>query len=217
MAGEEWPLMATISMKNLCSLRLKFHFWFPPFLPGLPLPYFIWSHFFGSYYGPAFTLAFVPSQPPHQESWWLGSKEPFCQCRRHRFNSWVGKISWVRKWQPTPVFLPGKSHGQRSLVGNSPWGRKESDMTEKLNNSLLIVPPAVSQVSIPSPSLHLLMLFPQGGRPLLTSSPTKLWVLLDNLAQGHLLPGSCSGHLCPTTFYPSLQHLLFISIRALVP
>ena len=35
-----------------------------------------------------------------------------------------------KKWQPTPVFLPGKSHGQRSLVGNSPWGHKESDMTE---------------------------------------------------------------------------------------
>ena len=38
-------------------------------------------------------------------------------CRRPRFNLWVGKIPWRRKWQPTPVFLPGKSHGQRSLVG----------------------------------------------------------------------------------------------------
>ena len=42
----------------------------------------------------------------------------------------VGKIPWRRKWQPTPVFLPGKSHGQRSLVGYGPWGRKESAMTE---------------------------------------------------------------------------------------
>ena len=41
--------------------------------------------------------------------------------------------SWRRKWQPSPVFLPGKSHGQRSLVGYSPWGHKESDMTEKLH------------------------------------------------------------------------------------
>ena len=40
------------------------------------------------------------------------------------------KIPWRRKWQPTSVFLPGKFHGQRSLVGYSPWGRKESDMTE---------------------------------------------------------------------------------------
>ena len=46
--------------------------------------------------------------------------------------SWVGKIPWRRKWLPTPVFLPGKSHGQRSLAGYSPWGLKESDMTERL-------------------------------------------------------------------------------------
>ena len=57
-------------------------------------------------------------------------KEPACQCRRRRFDPWVGKIPWRRKWHPTPVFLPGKSHGQRSLEGYSPWGRKESDVTE---------------------------------------------------------------------------------------
>ena len=60
-------------------------------------------------------------------------KEPTCQCRkpkRHGFNSWVRKIAWRRAWQPTPVFLPGESHGQRSQEGYSPWGRKESDMTE---------------------------------------------------------------------------------------
>ena len=39
-----------------------------------------------------------------------------------RFHPWVGKIPWRRQWQPTPVFLPGKFHGQRSLVGYSPWG-----------------------------------------------------------------------------------------------
>ena len=43
----------------------------------------------------------------------------------------LGKIPWRRKWQPTPVFLPGEFHGQRSLVGYSPWGRKESDTTEQ--------------------------------------------------------------------------------------
>ena len=47
--------------------------------------------------------------------------------------SWVRKIPWRRKWQPTPVFLPGESHGWRSLVGYSPWGRKESDTTERLH------------------------------------------------------------------------------------
>ena len=44
------------------------------------------------------------------------------RCRRHRFDPWVRKIPWRRKWKPTPVFLPGESHGQRSLVGYSPYG-----------------------------------------------------------------------------------------------
>ena len=56
----------------------------------------------------------VKNPPAMQEMW---------------FDPWVGKIPWRRKWQPTPVFLPGKCHGQRSLVGYSPWGCKESDMT----------------------------------------------------------------------------------------
>ena len=46
------------------------------------------------------------------------------------FDPWVGKIPWRRKWQPTPVFLPGESRRQRNLAGYSPWGHKESDMTE---------------------------------------------------------------------------------------
>ena len=48
----------------------------------------------------------------------------FYQCRRHEFKTWVRKIPWRRRWQPTPVFLPGKSHGQRNLSGYSPWGHK---------------------------------------------------------------------------------------------
>ena len=52
------------------------------------------------------------------------------QCGRPGFDPWVGKIPWGRKWQPTPVFLSGEFHGQRSLVSYSPWGCKESDMTE---------------------------------------------------------------------------------------
>ena len=54
------------------------------------------------------------------------------QCRRPRFDPWVGNILWRRKWQPTPVFLPGEFHGQRSLTDYSPWGHKESDTTELL-------------------------------------------------------------------------------------
>ena len=48
------------------------------------------------------------------------------QCWRPRFDLWVGKIPWRRKWQPTPVLMTGKSHGPTSLVGSSPRGRKES-------------------------------------------------------------------------------------------
>ena len=54
-------------------------------------------------------------------------KGPSCQCRRLkrcRFNPWVRKIPWKRTWQPTPVFLSGESHAQRSLAGYSPWLHK---------------------------------------------------------------------------------------------
>jgi len=60
-------------------------------------------------------------------------QESVCQCRRckrHWFDPWVGKMPWRRKWQPTPVLLPRKLHGQRSLAGYSSCGHKESDMTE---------------------------------------------------------------------------------------
>ena len=59
---------------------------------------------------------------------WLTLEEEFS------FHHYVA-IFWRRKWQPTPVFLPGESHGQRSLVSYSPQGRKESDMTYRLNNN----------------------------------------------------------------------------------
>ena len=54
---------------------------------------------------------------------------------RHRFDPWVGKIPWKRIWQPTPVFLPGESHGQRGLAGCGPRGHKESDMTKATQHS----------------------------------------------------------------------------------
>ena len=62
---------------------------------------------------------------------WLSGKESGRQCKRHGFDPWVGKIPWGRKWQPTPIFLPVKSHRQRSLAGCSPQGRGKSDMTER--------------------------------------------------------------------------------------
>ena len=67
---------------------------------------------------------------------WLRQKRICLQCRRHRFDPWVGKCPWRRKRQPTPLFLPGESLGQRSLMGYNPWGPKESAMTEQLKFSL---------------------------------------------------------------------------------
>ena len=70
----------------------------------------------------------------------LSDKEDTCQCRRRGFNPWVKKIPWRRKWQPTPVYLPGKSHRQRSLEGYSPWGgtRVGHDLATKQLQQFLI-------------------------------------------------------------------------------
>ena len=57
------------------------------------------------------------------------------QGRKPGFGPWVRKIPWRREWQPTPVFLPGESHGQRNLVGHRPWSHKELDPTEWLTLS----------------------------------------------------------------------------------
>ena len=69
-------------------------------------------------------LAFTLSFPCSWASQVVSGKESPCQCKGWRLNASVGKVPWTRKWQPTLVFLPGKSHGQRSLVGYNPWGRK---------------------------------------------------------------------------------------------
>ena len=63
--------------------------------------------------------------------WWLSSKESACQCSGCGFDPWFRKIPWRRKQQPALVHLPGKSYGQRRLVGYSIWGGKESDSTTK--------------------------------------------------------------------------------------
>ena len=70
--------------------------------------------------------------------WFLG-QVALVQRRRPKrpgFHPWVGKIPWRRKRQPAPVFSPKESHGQRSLVGYNPWGRKEPDTNEQLTLSL---------------------------------------------------------------------------------
>ena len=70
----------------------------------------------------------VPSPPA---SLGLSGGEGACQRRRCEFSPWVRKMPWRREWQPTPVFLPGESHEQRSLAGYSPGGHKELDTTEQ--------------------------------------------------------------------------------------
>ena len=60
-----------------------------------------------------------------------------CRNKRCRFHPWAGKIPWRRTWQPSLAFLPGESHGQRSLVGYSPWGHKESDRTEMTKHTCI--------------------------------------------------------------------------------
>ena len=75
-----------------------------------------------------------------KEAGYRSSYRHCAQSRRHRrrgFNPWVRKTPWRRKWQPTPVFLPGKSHGQSSLAGYSPQGHKESGTTEYIGTCTL--------------------------------------------------------------------------------
>ena len=87
----------------------------------------------GKEYGNEYTYIWLPG--------WHSGKESDCQCRRRKrqqFDPWVRKIPWRRKWQPTPIFLPGKFHRLRSLAGYSPWGHKESDITERPTLSLFL-------------------------------------------------------------------------------
>ena len=88
-----------------------------------PLGWLLFCFFFLDY------IIIPLSGPP---GWYCG-KESTCHCRGCGFDPWIGKIPWRRKWQPTPDSFLEKSHGQRSLASYSPWGHKESDMTEQLN------------------------------------------------------------------------------------
>ena len=74
--------------------------------------------------------------------WWFSGEESACQCRRRGLDPRVGKIPWRRKWQPTPVFLPGETHGQRSLAGYSPQGceRVGYVVTKQQQQHLSLVP-----------------------------------------------------------------------------
>ena len=76
------------------------------------------------------------------------------------FDSWIRKMPWRRKWQSPPAFLPGESHGWRSLIGYTPWGRKESDTTEQLNNKVTETCQVIcTYVAVSGEAEHFLTLF----------------------------------------------------------
>ena len=111
--------------KTFCFLSLQ-HFLFIPYFPAYSSSFSLILFFF--FFKSMISLQGFPR--------WLSGKESAWQCRRCRrrgFNLWIRKIPWSKKWQPALVFLPGKFHGQRSLVGYSPWGCKESDTPQRLN------------------------------------------------------------------------------------
>ena len=83
-------------------------------------------------------LQFSPSLSPLGFPGGTNGERTLLQCRRPKrcgFDPWVRKIPWRKAWQLTPGFLPGESHGERSLVGYSPWGHKVSDTTERLSTA----------------------------------------------------------------------------------
>ena len=84
----------------------------------------------------------------------FSGKESTCQCRKHErcgFDPWVRKIYWRKAWQPTPVFLSGKSHGQRNLAGCSSWGHKRvgHDLTTKQQSIVYICKSQIPNSSHP--------------------------------------------------------------------
>ena len=112
------------------------------------------------------------------------------------FNPWVRKIPWGRKWQPTPIFLPEESHGQRSLAGYSPWGLKELDMTEQLTHTSSDVGCLPHTEDLRATSLHLWAQF------LLSPLLSGIMVLLS----------SCSSHWTAPWFRWSLSHWQFLGL-----
>ena len=137
----------------------------------------------GSYCYPHFTDVNGDHRVPwkEQQSWilsshspgpifrrWLSGKEFARHCRRRRFNPWAGKLSWRRAWQPTPVFVPGESHRQRSLAGYSPTSHKESDTTERLSTQKLqaqgLFPSPLVQTASPGTSPRQSRLQERGSR-----------------------------------------------------
>ena len=153
------------------------------------------------------------------------------KCKRCMFDPWVRKIPWSRKWQLVPVFLLGKLHGQRSLVGYCPWGHKELDMTERLSTCACAHACACTHVCMHTHTLldyrwalrrhswalqghmsytccHYCLLLATLKLGSLTCNPAKQWELEDGvqlsslqLRTGHILSGL-------SFFSPQLWHVI---------
>ena len=124
---------------------------------------------------------------------WLSGKESTCQCKRHSFNPWVGKIPWRRKWQPTSTYLPGKSHGQRNPVGYSPWGHKRvrQDLTTKQQQRVTHAQTNISTLSERDKMVLVMMM--TGQWPV-----HSYWVhTLPGVLQAHVTGDRSSVHLQP--------------------
>ena len=140
VVGIKWVSYFSCGFLTLL-VRFISHFRFP--LCEMP-PFLLWC-FCLNYWHPLYILDLNPLQLHvliffffNANGFPAGSdgKESACNAgRRPGFDPWVRKLPWRRKWQPTPVLLPGESHGQRSLAGYSPWGHKESDTTERLTHT----------------------------------------------------------------------------------
>ena len=105
-------------LKHMISAFDAFCFFLrPPFARPPSNPWSLLHHLFGPWLKQTCTM--ICGLP-----WWLSGKESACQCRRCEFDSWVRKIPWRRKWKPTPVFLPRKSHRQEETGGRHSLGSK---------------------------------------------------------------------------------------------
>ena len=116
---------------------------------------------------------------------WQSGKEFACQCRRYRFNPWVRKIPWSRKWQPTPVFVPGKFHGHRCLTSCSPWDCEELNTTSDWTQHLIL------PLEMP------------GGPPVSeTSCLWAVWISFLQVLQFSSVAQSCDPMDCSTPGFP---------------
>ena len=142
-------------------------------------------------------------------SWWLRWWRICLQCRRPGFDSWVGKIPWRRKWQPTPVFLPGEAHGWRNLAGYSPWGHKDLNMTEQLTLSLFTCRILGSTSDLQNWNLH----FYQISRSLVSITKfEKQWLIPQKQCRWthsdcpHYLPSCCCCSVVSSSWEPMECH-----------